>query len=213
MAQTEGDRTNPRQTTNRTPINANVPPVPNSLMDILHKDGSFTYDNVTDSLEALRDAIDALPGGGGVDPIYTFTEWSEAQAETPITGASTDVALPAVILPNLTIGTIIRVIAILKYRKIANSDAAANAINGAADVQVRLGAGAWADCIDIIDNTMHTAGNGESPGDVIVGEIDVSGTVTGMNATYNFQFDDIQADAANLNLYDIQMGIKIFYTV
>jgi len=38
------------------------PPTANSLADILHKDGSFAYDNTTDSLEAVRDAIDAIKG-------------------------------------------------------------------------------------------------------------------------------------------------------
>lgn len=36
------------------------PPTANALTDILHKDGSFTFDNTTDSLEAIRDVIDAL---------------------------------------------------------------------------------------------------------------------------------------------------------
>lgn len=33
------------------------PPVTNSLQDILHKDGTYTYDNTSDSLEAIADAI------------------------------------------------------------------------------------------------------------------------------------------------------------
>lgn len=36
------------------------PPTANSLQDVLHKDGSYTYDNTTDSLEALSDAVVAL---------------------------------------------------------------------------------------------------------------------------------------------------------
>lgn len=35
------------------------PPVAKSLHDILHKDGSYTFDNTTDSLEAIRDFIAA----------------------------------------------------------------------------------------------------------------------------------------------------------
>jgi|6_EtaG_2_1085325.scaffolds.fasta_scaffold47233_3 hypothetical protein len=36
------------------------PPIAKSLGDTLHKDGSFTYDNTTDSQEAIADAIAAL---------------------------------------------------------------------------------------------------------------------------------------------------------
>ena len=36
-------------------------PVPNTLSDILHKDGSYTYDNTTDSLEAISDKISLIP--------------------------------------------------------------------------------------------------------------------------------------------------------
>jgi hypothetical protein len=39
------------------PVDGTTPPVANTLSDILHKDGSFTFDNTTDSLEALSDAI------------------------------------------------------------------------------------------------------------------------------------------------------------
>ena len=36
------------------------PPTANSVADMIHADGSYTYDNTTDSLEAIRNAIDAL---------------------------------------------------------------------------------------------------------------------------------------------------------
>lgn len=41
-------------------------PVPNTLSDILHKDGSYTYDNTTDSLEAISDKITSIPANTGV---------------------------------------------------------------------------------------------------------------------------------------------------
>jgi hypothetical protein len=38
-------------------IDGTTPPVANTLSDILHKDGSYTFDNTTDSLEAISDAV------------------------------------------------------------------------------------------------------------------------------------------------------------
>lgn len=46
--------------TTSSDLNAAVPepPTAKAMTDILHKDGSYTYDNTTDSLEAIRDALD-----------------------------------------------------------------------------------------------------------------------------------------------------------
>lgn len=48
------------------PIDGTTLPVANTLSDILHKDGSYTYDNTTDSLEAISDKITAIPANTGV---------------------------------------------------------------------------------------------------------------------------------------------------
>lgn len=166
------------------------------------------------------DTVDTVVDGLATDNDNSWlskTFWSEVQANATITGGSTDVALPSVIIPNETdIATFKKVICIMKYRKLDNSDAAGNAINGGADVQVKASAQAWGvgiDAIDIIDNSMQCDAAAESGGDVVVGDIDVKATVLAVNDTYNFQFDDIQADANNLVLSDVQMGIIIYYTV
>lgn len=43
-------------------IDGSSVPVTNTLSDILHKDGSYTYDNTTDSLEALADSLASATG-------------------------------------------------------------------------------------------------------------------------------------------------------
>jgi len=37
------------------------PPIANSLSDVLHKDGSYNYDNTEDSLEAISDFVQVIP--------------------------------------------------------------------------------------------------------------------------------------------------------
>jgi hypothetical protein len=44
-------------TKNVSMVGVTAAPVANTLADILHKDGSFTFDNTTDSLEAISDAV------------------------------------------------------------------------------------------------------------------------------------------------------------
>ena len=145
---------------------------------------------------------------------FPVTFWSEVQATATITGASTDVSLPSVVLPNLTIGTIVDVRCVLKYRKIDNPYAGTNAVNGAADVQVKENAaGAYIDAIDIIDNSMQCDASAESGGDVVMGDIDVKAQVAAMNKTYDFKFDEVAADQNNLVLYDVQTGIQVWFQV
>lgn len=65
-------------------IDGTTPPVANTLSDILHKDGSYTYDNTTDSLEALANAIALIPAatGVGTTQIATTTEDLNQAAST-----------------------------------------------------------------------------------------------------------------------------------
>jgi hypothetical protein len=44
-------------------------PAPGSLPDVLHKDGSLTYDSATDSLEALRDQLDTRSSQASLDAV------------------------------------------------------------------------------------------------------------------------------------------------
>ena len=47
-------------TKNVSTVGVTGAPVASTLADTLHKDGSFTFDNTTDSLEAIRDRLDSL---------------------------------------------------------------------------------------------------------------------------------------------------------
>jgi hypothetical protein len=47
---------------------------------------------------------------------------------------------------------------------------------------------------------------------VIIGDHNVVAKVTG-NDTYNFQWTSANADVANLTLNDVQMGLRIWFSV
>ena len=51
-------------TKNVSAVGVTSAPTAKTLADTLHKDGSFTYDNTTDSLEAIRDRVDAIALAG-----------------------------------------------------------------------------------------------------------------------------------------------------
>jgi len=52
-------------TKNISTIGVTDAPTANTLADTLHKDGSFTYDNTTDALEAISDKVGTFSGDGG----------------------------------------------------------------------------------------------------------------------------------------------------
>jgi len=95
-----------------TDISAAVPepPTANSLQDTLHKDGSYTYDNTTDSLEAIRDVIDSLglatTSVGRMQMVSTTIDLNQAAASYDLlTGTSQVVVLEKLTfqLPNVDV--------------------------------------------------------------------------------------------------------------
>lgn len=135
--------------------------------------------------------------------------WSDVLPLATITATAADIALNSVVVANLPTGIdIIRVVAILKIRSIENTNATLNRIDASVEspaVQVDS-----VDAINLIDEQWEVAPTSIDAGDTIVGDIDISSTVTG-NATYAFQLDQIEADLANLLLRDVQTGLRIYF--
>ena len=66
------------------------PPTANSLQDTLHKDGSYTYNNTTDSLEAIRDNMDTLNTADQVDLDAIIVDITSAVDEPPTANSLQD---------------------------------------------------------------------------------------------------------------------------
>lgn len=146
--------------------------------------------------------------------LFSMEFWSLPQEEVAIPAAPADQALPDVTVADLPAGaTIVRAIAMFVFRVCEDSSAAGNALAGAQEIQVRDDTpSAWIDAINFVDNQFTLAASAREGGTVVVGAIDISGTVDG-NDTYNFQWDEAVADAASLLFNDVQVGIKIWYSV
>lgn len=149
---------------------------------------------------------------------YRMDFWSGEEDLITITAASQDLALPSVVVAGIPAGaTITRVIAILKYRVIEDTSAADNKISTAGPVTPAVQvtetvAAAFVDAITIIDDMMQVAASTRDNGDVLMGTIDVSAAVAG-DGTYDFQLDDILADGGDLLLRDLQVGLRIEWSV
>lgn len=145
--------------------------------------------------------------------------WGDADNLVEITGGSTDVNLPDVIVPALPTGaTIWKVVLLFKCAMIRDTSTSDNAINGAAAIRILKNGGAWGvddiAAYDIADNSwaVDVSTSSDRGGDAFIGNMNndnLSGEVDAA-ATYNLRFEDIQADGANLQLHDVAVGLRVY---
>jgi len=145
--------------------------------------------------------------------------WGDPQDNlVQITNAATSINLPNVVVADLPAGiTITRVIALLKIALARDTSGSDNAVNNAnMDLMVdsNAGYGSTVTAINIPDNSWHVdvSTSPDRGGDVLIGNTDVTAEVTG-NATYYFRFENAQADGNNLELHDINAGLRVYFTV
>jgi hypothetical protein len=148
------------------------------------------------------------------ESLYEIDFWSDSQEEATVTDIAGDITLPDVVINDIPAGAVItRAIAIFKFRIVENTNAGANKLNGAQAIQIRDDSpSAWTDALSFVDDEFGIAATTREGGDAMVGDIDVSGTVIG-DDTYNFQWHDGIADAANMQFNDVQVGLKIWYKI
>ncbi len=146
--------------------------------------------------------------------------WSEPVKEIQVNAAGVTVTLPSVIIDGIPAGvTILRAIAMFKFRMVENTNAATNKLNGGTVpgtsqvIQVRDDApGTWVDAINFTDDQFGLDGTTREGGDVCIGSKDISSIVDG-NDGYEFRWLLAKADLDFINFNDVQMGIRGWYTV
>jgi hypothetical protein len=106
-----------------------------------------------------------------------------------------------------------------KFRIVENTNAAANKLNGGTVpatsqvIQVRNDTpGTWIDAINFADDQFSLEGQTREGGDVCIGSVDISNVVIGNNG-YEFQWLLGKADLDFINFNDVQMGLRVWYTV
>ena len=154
----------------------------------------------------LDDVLTHLNNG-----LITRTWFSDPQTEVVADTTHTDASLPSVVLPNIT-GTIVTAYAGFKFRMVENTNAAANKLSGAQEIQVKENAaGAFTDAIEFVDDMFGLAASTREGGDCIIGNIDVVAEVAAFNKTYNFQWDEPLTDKDALHFNDVQTFLIVTY--
>lgn len=148
--------------------------------------------------------------------------WSDPQEEVQVgIVAGTKAITPTVTIADLPdTATIVRAIAIFKFRMIENTNADnANNLDGATVantsqvIQVKeTAAGTYTDAIKFVDTQFGIAKATREGGDVFIGNIDIAAEVDG-NGSYTFQWLLAKAAQDFINFNDIQVGLKILYSV
>lgn len=154
---------------------------------------------------------------------YPFMDfWSAPEDKITVTNVAANKAFPDIEVSGLPAGaTLKRVVLIMTCRAIEDDSAAANYINAASKtLRIMKSGGGWvADSlvgITFAQNSLYCAASSKEAGPAIIGAHDVKGEVDG-DATYNVMSnnddtgDAIVVLAASLYLYDVQVGVRIFY--
>lgn len=191
---------------------ANIPADVDTLLARLTALRAGYLDNLSAGATSLR--------ASQLRELYQMDFWSNPQEEVSIPAVAATLALPSVTVADLPAGaTVVRAFAMLKFRAIENTNAAANTLSGATVaatsqvIQVQnAAAGTWRDAINFVNLQFGVAASTREGGDALVGSIDIANEVTA-NGTYSFRYLLALAALAALNWNDCQTGLKIWFSV
>jgi len=172
---------------------------------------------VDTEVDAIKTQTDKIAG----KMLFTMDFWSDPQEEIAVpAAAATLVFTPTVSVADLpATATIVRAIAMFKFRMVENTHEGVNALDGATDpdttqvIQVKeTTAGAYIDAINFVDTQFTLASLTREGGDVLIGSINIVGQVDG-NDSYTFQWKMRKAAQDAINFNDCQVGLRILYSV
>ena len=154
---------------------------------------------------------------------YSFMDfWSLNEDKLTITNTAGNIAFPNIVVAGLPSGaTQKRVVLIMTCRAIEDDSASPNKINAASKtLRIKKSTGGWAADslvgITFAQDSLYCAADAKEAGPTIIGSHDVKGEVDG-DGTYNVMSnqddtsDAIVVVAASLYLYDVQVGVRIFF--
>ncbi len=141
--------------------------------------------------------------------------WSSYSAQIVLTTGAGDKPLPSITIAGLPTGvTIARALMMFKYRTIENTNAAVNSVSGAQNIQAKKAVGgSWVTGIALGGGECSVPASTRETGDVMMGTDDISGQVPANGAVMSFKWTSGKAANNNLNFNDIQVGLRIWFTV
>lgn len=145
-------------------------------------------------------------------PVNVMTFWSDVDALVTLPG---DTALPNIVIADIPSNpTIIRAILILKYSSKKDTSAGDNQITAGKITSKETTGGTYVDAINFLDGEAKVTASTKEGGDVHAGDNDISGATSGItdNCTVQSVLSGVTTTGASIELYDVQVGIIIYFT-
>ncbi len=194
-----------------------------TIYRVLNLSSGATVSALLNAIKGNTDLIPAIQTALG-RKFSLIDFWSAPTDKVVVVNAPVvDIPFPDIVVAGLPAGlTIQRVVLIMTVRALNDTSGANNFINAANKrLRIKTAAGAWGTndivAITFAINSLYVKAGAKEAGPVIIGSADLSALVTG-NATYNVRSDQttrgdaIVAQGNNLELYDVQVGLRVFYS-
>ncbi len=144
--------------------------------------------------------------------VKAMTFWSDVDALITLPA---DIALPNIVVADLPSGaTVTRAILILKYSSKKDTSGTDNYIKTGKITSKETTGGTYVDAINLIAGEIEVTASTKEGGDVHPGDNNISGDtsdITG-NCTVQSVFSGVTTAGASIELHDVQVGIKVYFT-
>lgn len=201
-------------------ISADVAAVKTDTGNVASRLGTPAAGTVAGDVESIEGKVDDIKTQ--TDKIAVILQppvdfWSDPVEEKAVTNIQVTAAVGAVVeVAGLPDGAaVVRAIVMMKFRMVENTNVAPNSLDCAAVQPIQVDNDeddGWVSGINFVDEQFKMAAETREGGDVIIGKINVVARVDG-NDIYDFQWLNAKAHLANIQFNDIQMGIRIWYTI
>jgi len=139
--------------------------------------------------------------------------WSEIDNLVTVTSTAANQDLPTITLAG-TPGGIRRAVMMLKFRAVENTAGVENSLvlAGTEHIQIVRTGTTYIDAIKLIAGMALTTVNSVGPGDVWIGDIDVSSEVNAYD-TYETRWEGADCTSNNLLFRDVQVGLRVWFAL
>ncbi len=131
-----------------------------------------------------------------------------------ITTTAAALALPFIEVGGLPDGAVItRAVAMLKWRAIMETTDNPVSLQGNQEIQVEMSVGGtWTDAIYLLNQQLAVVALCKEFGDVLIGSQDIKDQVPGNGEFIDFQWLNARVYDGEIELQDLQTGVRIWFT-
>lgn len=188
-----------------------------TIYRVLNLSSAAQVSTLLNAIKAKTDLIPASPADQTkVSKLMPDLVLASAYApQIVLTGGAGNKPLPSITIRGLPTGVnVTQAEMLVKFRTIENTNAAVNSVSGAQNIQAQKAVGgSWITGIALGGGEFSVPGATRETGDVMMGTNDVSAQVPANGAVMSFQWTGGVAALANLNFNDVQVILKIWFTV